>query len=248
MPDQALLVRSLVELADELVDDFDLVDLLSLLAERCVSALDVTAAGVMLAAPSGALELIASSSDTMQALELFQLQSNEGPCVEAYRSGRPAVNVDLAVAGGRWPSFATRAVSAGFRSAHSIAMRLRGRTLGALNMLRAEVGPLDEIDVAAAQALADIATIAIVQHQIVVDAQTLTNQLNAALNSRVVIEQAKGRISQATDSDMDQAFQRLRNHARNHNLRLSHLAEQIAEGSTEPQSLDPFPAQPVDHT
>jgi GAF domain-containing protein len=241
MPDQTLLIRTLVGLADNLVDDFDVVDLLSLLSDRCVQALDVTASGVMLAAPSGALQVVASSSDAMRTLELFQLQADEGPCVDAYRTGEPVVNLDLAAVGGRWPRFAARATAAGFRSVHSLPMRLRGRTLGALNLLRSEEGPLTDADLAAAQALADIATIAIVQHQVVIDAQTLNNQLSAALNSRVVIEQAKGKISEATDTNMDQAFQRLRNHARNHNLRLSDLADRIAQGTISPQSLDALP-------
>src|SRR5271166_6242057 len=120
MPNQALLVRSLVELADNLVDDFDVVDLLSLLSDRCVEALDVTAAGVMLSAPSGALKVIASSSDAMRTLELFQVEADRGPCVEAYHTGQPVVNVDLAAAGSRWPRFAAMAAGEGFHSAHSL--------------------------------------------------------------------------------------------------------------------------------
>lgn len=242
MPNQALLVQSLVDLADNLVDDFDVVDVLSLLSDRCVYALDVTAAGVMLAAPSGTLEVIASSSDTMRTLEMFQLQSDEGPCLEAYRTGRQVVNIDLAAVGSRWPTFAAHATADGFGSAHSFPLRLRRRTLGALNLLRIEPGALDEADIAAAQALADIATIAIVQHQIVIDAQTLNSQLSAALNTRIVIEQAKGKIAQATDTDMDRAFRRLRHHARNHNQRLGDLAARIAQGAIDPGSLDHLPA------
>lgn len=238
MPNQTLLVRSLVELADNLIDDFDIVDVLSLLSDRCVHALGVTAAGVMLAAPSGVLQVIASSSDAMRTLELFQLQSDQGPCLEAYRTGKQVVNLDLAAVGSRWPRFAPRAAAEGFRSAHSFPMRLRRRTLGALNLLRRDPGALDEADIAAAQALADIATIAIIQHQIIIDAQTFNSQLSTALNSRIVIEQAKGRISQATGNDMDQAFRRLRSHARNHNLRLADLASRIAEGTIGPGSLD----------
>ena len=240
IPDQNLLVRSLVELADNLVDDYDIVDVLSLLSDRCVHALGVTAAGVMLAAPSGTLQVIASSSDAMRTLELFQLQADQGPCLEAYHSGVQVVNLDLAAAGSRWPRFAARAAAEGFRSAHSFPMRLRGRRLGALNLLRGDPGALDEAGIAAAQALADIATIAIIQHQVVVDAQTLNSQLSTALNSRVVIEQAKGMIAQATESDLDQAFRRLRDHARNHNLRLADLASSIAEGTVSPGTLDPL--------
>ncbi|HET9733476.1 MAG TPA: GAF and ANTAR domain-containing protein [Acidimicrobiales bacterium] len=238
MPNQALLVRTLVELADNLVDDFDVVELLSLLSDRCVATLDVTAAGVMLAAPSGALQVVASSSDAMRTLELFQLQADEGPCIEAYRTGEAVVNVDLAAQRSRWPDFAPQATGQGFHSAHSLPMRLRGRTLGALNMLHTEAGPFDETDIAAAQALADIATIAIMQHQVILDAQALNAQLSGALHSRVVIEQAKGKIAQACDTDMQEAFRRLRSHARGHNLRLSDLAEQIAGGALHPRSLD----------
>jgi GAF domain-containing protein len=238
MADQSLLLRSLVELADNLVDDFDVVDVLSLLSHRCVEALGVSAAGVMLAGPSGALQVIASSSDAMRTLELFQLQSDEGPCLEAYRTGEQVVNLDLAAEGSRWPRFAPRAAAEGFRSAHSFPMRLHRRSLGALNLLRAEPGALSEADIVAGQALADIATIAIIQHQVIIDAQTLNTQLSAALNSRIVIEQAKGKVSQATGTDMDQAFRRLREHARNHNLRLAELASKVAEGTVSPGSLD----------
>ena len=216
---------------------------LSLLSDRCVRALDVTAAGVMLAAPSGALQVIASSSDAMRTLELFQLQSDQGPCLEAYRTGEQVVNLDLAALSGRWPRFAPRAAAEGFRSAHSFPMRLRRRTPGALNLLRSDPGALEDTDISAAQALADIASIAIIQHQVVVDAQTLNSRLSAALNSRVVIEQAKGKIAQATGSDMDHAFRQLRSQARNHNLRLADLARQARARTRADSSNDPNPAR-----
>jgi len=240
MPNDALLIRTLVELADNLVDDFDVVDLLTLLSDRCVAALDVASAGVMLATPAGSLQVVASSSDAMRILELLQLQTDEGPCVECYRTGTPIINLDLSELDGRWPQFTPRALAAGFHSVHSLPMRLRGRTIGALNMFRSDHGSLSEPDVLAAQAFADVATIAIVQHQSALDAQVLNNQLNLALNSRVIIEQAKGRISQAANVDMDEAFQLLRNHARNHNLGLTRLASDIATGTLHPSSLDPM--------
>jgi GAF domain-containing protein len=238
--DENLLIRTLVELADNLVDDFDVVDLLTLLADRCVEVLDVGATGVMLASPSGALQVVASSSEAMRVLELFELQADQGPCVDCYASGEPVVNVNLAAADTRWPRFASEAVAAGFGSVHALPLRLRGRTIGALNMFRTDQGTLDAGDVTAAQALADIATIAIIQHQVAVDAQTLNLQLSQALNSRIVIEQAKGKISQAANIDMDLAFQRLRAHARNHNVRLSQLAADIAAGTAHPNHLDPL--------
>lgn len=239
MPKQALLVRTLVELADNLVDDFDVVDVLTLLADRSVEALDVAAAGVMIAGVDGELHVLASSSDAMRSLELFQLQASQGPCVDCYRTGRPIVNVDLAAVNGLWPIFAPAALEAGFRSVHSLPMRLRGRTVGALNMFRADPGVLEDDDVTAAQALADVATITILQHKSSVDAQRLNEQLQGALLSRIIIEQAKGRISEAAAIDMDDAFKRLRAHARTHNLLLADVARSIADGSLSPRSLDP---------
>src|SRR5690349_16915774 len=126
MPRQALLTRTLVELADTLVDDFDIVELLTLLADRCVEVLDVGAAGLMLVAPDGELRVMASSSEAMRVLELFELQSEEGPCLDCYRSGEPVVNQDLTTVGGRWPLFASTAVAEGFRSVHALPLRLRG--------------------------------------------------------------------------------------------------------------------------
>lgn len=235
--DENLLIRTLVELADNLVDDFDVVDLLTHLADRAVEVLDVAAAGVMLAGPSGVLQVVASSSETMRILELFELQADEGPCVDCYTDGQAVVNVDLA-ADTRWRRFAAQAVAYGFQSVHALPLRLRGRTIGALNMFRTDQGTLDGTDVMAAQALADVATIAVIQHEAAVDAQTLNLQLSQALHSRITIEQAKGKISQASGLGMDSAFQRLRNHARNHNLHLSRLAADIADGSIDPGGLD----------
>jgi GAF domain-containing protein len=241
MPNEALLTRTLVTLAGGLVDDFDLVDLLTLLADRCVEALDVASAGVMIAASRGELQVIASSSDTMRTLELFELQSSQGPCVDCYRTGQPVTIADLTDAIRRWPRFAQRAIDEQFRSVHALPMRLRGQTIGALNLFCTDPEPLGEPDLVAAQALADVATIAIIHHRSAVDAHILNQQLAEALNSRIIIEQAKGKISEAAHLDMDQAFQRLRRHARSHHLRLTDLARDIATGTVTIRSLDPFP-------
>ncbi len=238
--DEKLLIRTLVDLADNLVEDFDVVDLLTLLADRCVEVLDVDATGVMLGAPSGVLQVVASSSTAMRVLELYEVQADQGPCVDCYSTGKAVVNIDLAAVDSRWPRFAPQAVDAGFRSVHALPLRLRGRTIGALNMFRIAEGCLDDGDVMAAQGLADIATIAVIQHQVSVDAQTLNLQLSEALNSRITIEQAKGRICQALNVDMDEAFRRLRSHARNNNLHLSQIAAGIAAGTLDPDSLDPL--------
>ncbi|HET9692238.1 MAG TPA: GAF and ANTAR domain-containing protein [Acidimicrobiales bacterium] len=234
-------MHTLVDLAGGLVADFDTVELLTLLSDRCVEALDVAAAGVMIAPPAGSLQVVASSSDAMRALEVFQLQSDQGPCLEAFRSGRPVVNQDLAANADRWPRFGPQAIAAGFRSTHSLPMRLRGRTIGALNLFRSDDGVLGADDVVAAQALADVATIVIVHHEALLDARALNDQLNRALQSRIVIEQAKGKVSEAASLDMDQSFRRLRNHARNHNVRLTDLAAAIAAGTLRPEGLDRLP-------
>jgi GAF domain-containing protein len=238
MPRESNLIATLVELADNLVDDYDVIDVLTVLSNRCVETIDVDAAGVMLADPNGELQYIASSSETMRMLELFQLQANEGPCVDCFQDGVAIINKSLKEASDLWPQFAPRALENGFQSVHCLPLRLRGRTMGALNLFSGTKGNLEHDDVAVAQGFADIATIAIIQSQIARSAQTLNDQLSNALNSRIIIEQAKGKISQALGCDMDQAFDRLRRHSRNHNLRLTEVARAIVMGDVSSETLD----------
>lgn len=235
---ESLIISTLVELADNLVDRFDIIDILTLLSDRCVEALDVDAAGVLLGSPGGQLQFVASSSESMRVLELLQIQTNEGPCVDCYRSAAPVVNVDLAESGGRWPDFTPRALVHGFRSVHSLPLRLRRTTIGALNLFRTSQGAMEDDDVAAAQGLAHVATIAILQHRAMLDATILNEQLDHALTSRVIIEQAKGIISEATHCGMDQAFGRLRAHSRNHNEGLTGIASAIVAGTLRASELD----------
>ncbi|HSP01946.1 MAG TPA: GAF and ANTAR domain-containing protein [Acidimicrobiales bacterium] len=237
MTRESVLARTLVELADTLVDDFDVVDLLTLLADRCVEVLDVDAAGIMLAAPDGQLRVMASSSEAMRVLELFEIQAQEGPCLECHRTGRPVVNQDLDAGDGRWPRFAAEALDSGFRAAHALPMRLRGSVIGALNLFRADVGEMGPADIEVAQAFADVATIAILQHRAALEAHVLSQQLTHALNSRVMLEQAKGMVAERLTLDMEQSFSALRNHARSNNLRLSDVAQSVIEGSLAPSDL-----------
>lgn len=241
MPREAMLARALVELADTLVDDFDVVELLTALTDRCVDVLDVGAAGLMLVAPEGDLRVMASSSEAMRVLELFELQSQEGPCLDCYRSGEPVVNQDLATVNGRWPRFAAEALAAGFRSVHALPMRLRGNVVGALNLFHVHSGEMRPADVEAAQALADVATIAVLQHRAAREAQVLNEQLNHALNTRIAIEQAKGIVAEREGLDMEEAFSALRNHARNHNLRLVDVAGAVIDGTLTAATLDRSP-------
>src|SRR5208282_2941678 len=188
MAREADVVRSLVEMADTLVDDFDVVDLLTALTDRCVRLLGVSAAGVMLASPAGRLGLVASSSEAMRLLELFELQAQEGPCLDAFRTGDRIEHEDLQAGSGRWPSFSAAALEAGFRSAFALPLRLREVTLGALNLLSAASAPMDEADIIVARAFADLAALSIVQHRASAEAQRLNDQLSEALTSRIAIE------------------------------------------------------------
>ena len=234
MPNEALLVRTLVELAESLVDDFDVVELLSLLADRCVEVLGVSAAGVMLVAPEGDLRVVASSSDAMRVVELFELQSDEGPCVDCFASGEAVLNQDLTTVDGRWARFAPVAVQAGFGAAHALPMRLRGAVIGALNLFSRDEYVLSEENVVAGQALAAVATIAILQQRVVSEARTLNDQLNTALTSRVVIEQAKGVLAERTGLSMQAAFEAMRKYARDNNLRLAEVAGHVIDKTLAP--------------
>lgn len=237
MPRETMLAQALVELADTLVADFDVVELLSVLTDRCVDVLDVGAAGIMLTGADGDLRVMTSSSEAMRVLELLEVQSQEGPCLDCYRTGQPIVVPDLHEAQARWPRFAPEALTDGFQSVHALPMRLRGVVIGALNLFNVDVGEMRRADLDAAQALADVATIAIFQHRASIEAQQLNEQLSQALNTRVVIEQAKGVVAEREGLDMVQAFTALRAHARRNNLRLADLARGIVDGSVSASAL-----------
>src|SRR4051812_28319617 len=192
MAREPMLARTFVELADTLVDEFDVVEILTLLVDRCVEILDVSAAGLMLVAPEGDLRVMASSSEAMRVVELFELQSEEGPCLDSFNTGEHISTPDLAASHGGWPKFAEVAVDAGYRAVHALPLRLRDNVIGALNLFREIPQALSDVDLTTARAMADVATIAILQSQAARDAQLLNDQLSHALNSRIVIEQAKG--------------------------------------------------------
>lgn len=241
---EPLLVGTFVELTDVLVDDFDVIDLLTRLSDRCLEVLDVSAAGIMLVNPQGKLSVAASSSGAIRTLELFEVQSAEGPCFECFRTGEAIANARLAEVDHRWPRFAPRSIAAGFPSVSAIPMRLRGSTIGALNLFRQDTGAINDLDLAAAQAFADVATIGILQYRAVQEAHTVNDQLSAALNSRVIIEQAKGMVAERTGRTMEDSFEQLRRHARHHNQLLSDLARQVIDGAVSPGALEAAPAPP----
>jgi hypothetical protein len=240
--DGQLLSATFVELTDTMVADFDVIDFLHVLTDRSAQLLDVSAAGLLLADPRGELRVVAASSEAARLLELFQLQNDQGPCLECFRTGRPVTAADLKAEAQRWPRFAVAAQDAGFAAVQALPMRLRDQVIGALNLFRATPGPFDPSGVRIGQALADVATISLLHERNMRHSDTLNEQLQTALNSRVIIEQAKGKLAERLGLDMDQAFSLLRDHARARNLRMSDLAQAFIDG-TEPLIGPPAPRE-----
>jgi transcriptional regulator with GAF, ATPase, and Fis domain len=231
------LAEVFVEVADTLVDDFDLIEFLEMVTIRTAELVKVTAAGLLLADHRGQLQFMAASDEQTSLLELFQVQHHEGPCLDAYRSRAPVINADLSRAGDRWPLFAPRATQIGMRSVHAMPLRLRSTVIGALNLFGADSGTLGPEEVRVVQALADLATIGLLQERAIHRGEILTEQLQRALNSRVVIEQAKGALARAHGISVDEAFERMRRYARDHNRKLSELATAVVSDPASVQDL-----------
>lgn len=225
------LARAFIALADTLVADFDVVELAQQLVDNAMALLPVDAAGIVASDVHGNFQVLASNSEQAHMLELFQIQHDRGPCLLAYRSGESVVIEDLRNDMQRWPEFAARAVESGYLSVHAVPLRLRGDHVGALNLLRFEAGRMTPTDYAICQALADIATIGIVNQRIAAQSGVLNMQLQAALNTRTVIEQAKGVLAERGQVDMDKAFALLRAHARKSNARLADIAHAVVTGA-----------------
>jgi GAF domain-containing protein len=237
MPRQEDLLAAFIEFADTFVDDYDVVEFLHRLATRCVELVDASEAGIMLADMDGTLRYVASSSERMRLVELFELQQDQGPCLDAYRGGTPVLCGTTLEANMRWPRFASQFRDAGFTSVSALPMRLRTDVIGVLNLFSSTPGPLGPEDQMVAQALADIATIAILQERTLHDAHIVTSQLEAALESRVVIEQAKGIVAERAHVSIDAAFALLRGFARSHNRLLSQTAREVIDGTLTADAL-----------
>lgn len=216
-----------VEVADTLVDDFDLIEFLQRLTQHASDLVEARAAGLMLADRHGRLQLMAASDERTEMLELFQAQVLEGPCQDCYRTGHPVTNADLSTAAERWPRFAPIAVAAGFRSVHAFPLRCRSEVIGALNMFGAESIQMDAEDVAVIQALADVATVAILQERAIRRGEEVATQLQGALDKRILVEQAKGILAHLHDETPDAAFERIRSYCRRNGLRLTDVATTI---------------------
>ena len=224
------LAEVFLELADTLVDEFDSVDFLSTLTERSIEMLEVDAAGVIIQDARGNLHVVASTDHRAEILEVLELQNAEGPCLDCLHSGLAVVNVTPDDAAVRWPRFTAAAAGVGFRSAHALPLRLRHTVVGAMNLFRVDEAPLVRSDIALGQALADIATIGLLQERAVRESGLLAQQLQAALTSRVTIEQAKGVLLASADIDVNRGFGLMRTYSRNHRVPLRQVAERVVEG------------------
>jgi GAF domain-containing protein len=237
--------RAFTRLADTLVDDYDVIELLDRLVGYSTELLAADAAGIVLADPRHRLRVVAASGDDATVMELLQLQNDEGPCLDCYRSAAPVSVPDLNDAAGRWPRFAPAVSERGaFRSVHALPLRLRRESIGALNLFHREPGPLPEADLSLGQALADVATIGILQERAIRQGEVVNEQLQTALNNRVVIEQAKGVLAERADLPMDVAFDRLRRYARSSSRRLSDVARELVLRNLDPADVlggDPLP-------
>jgi GAF domain-containing protein len=236
---EQLLSRTFAGVADTLVDDYDVIELLDRLAGYSVELLAADAAGILLVDPQHGLRVVASSNEDAELMELLQLQADQGPCVDCVRSGAPVSVANLADTAGRWPVLAAAMTTRGvFRSVHALPLRLRGEAIGAMNLLHHQPGALPEADLALGQALADVATIGILSERAIRRGESLNEQLHSVLSSRGLIEEAKGIIAQHGGLSMNTAFDRLRRYSRNRNQRLSHVARRVVGGDLCPEALD----------
>jgi len=239
---ESAIVDAFVHLSDTLVADYDVIEFLHFLTACCVELGDVDEAAVMLAAPSGHLQAVASSSERSRLLELFELQNQDGPCVDAYRTGEVIASTDLRRDRDRWPTFAPEAVEVGFEAVLSIPMRLRQDIIGALNLLRVHRGEVSDADARLLKALSDIATVGVLQERLITESLSTASGLQTALTSRIRIEQAKGILAERLDVSVDEAFEMLRSFSRNNGLRLTDVAGRVVERSID--VTKPLPAHP----
>jgi GAF domain-containing protein len=240
------LAEVFVEAADSLIADFDLIGFLQQLVVRCMELLDVAAVGILLADQHGRLQVLAASDEHTRHLELLALEHDQGPCVDCYRSGSPRTDIDLhdPQATCHWPWFAAAAQATGFATANAIPLRLRGRVVGVLGLFQTDPEPLSAADLTLAQALADVATIAILQQRALAHGELQRGQLQYALTSGIVLEQVKGILAERWHLSVDQAFAAFRIFARSHHHHLASLARRITDGTFDTDQIPHQPAVP----
>jgi len=228
---ESRIAGAFVKVADTLIDEYDMIELLDTLVGTCVDILDVDAGGLLLADADGDLQVLASTSEQADFVEVMQLNAGQGPCVECFTRGVPVSIADISVPSDEWPEFRDAALAQGFLAVHATPLRLRGNVLGAMNLFSKSVGVLNDQDQAIAQALADVATIGILQERSIRESHVVTAQLHRALESRVIIEQAKGVLAALGNLDMEQSFRLLRDYARSTNLTLHAVALGVTDRS-----------------
>lgn len=235
---ESRIARAFVDLADTLVDEFDLAEFLHMLVDQCVDLLDVAAAAVVLSDQRGGVRMAAASSEKAELLEVFATDTHDGPCIECVTSGQQVTSANLAAEPGRWPRFAAAAEACGFAGAYALPMRLRRDVIGALSLLTAETNGVHPMTAQLGQALADVATIGILQQRTIGQAEILTEQLQTALNTRVIIEQAKGMLAAHSGTlTPEETFHALRGYARRHHHRLTDLALKVIEGTADIEAI-----------
>lgn len=237
-----VLFATLLELADTATNGFDLVSMADRLVGACVEVLGVTAAGIMLADQRKSLRVFASTNEETRMLELFELQNNDGPCLEAFGTGKQIAGVDLSQFTTRWPRFAAAAMSAGINTAYAVPMRLRDQTIGALNLFQSGTEPMSSHDLSVAKVMADMAAIGIINHWSIRQQEVLAQQLQSALNTRVTIEQAKGVVAERQGVSMSEAFEYLRSTARASRRPIAEVAVETVTGQGSVAALRPFEA------
>ena len=230
---EARLIAAFVKLTDTLIDDYDVVDVLHWLVQECATMLDTQDGGVLLVDADGSLQLVASTSEEAQLVEMFQLAAGAGPCLDCFKSGEAVTVGNLEAETDRWPHFTQEALTRGFKSVHATPLRLREQVIGTMNLFSVHVGALNAEDAAVAQALANVATIGILQEHTFQSAHTLTEQLQRALDTRILIEQAKGVVVAKTGMNMAEAFSALRASATHRNLHLRQVADDVIAGRLE---------------
>ncbi|MDX6324045.1 MAG: hypothetical protein QOK15_399 [Nocardioidaceae bacterium] len=235
-----------VDIADTLVDEFDLIEFLEMVTGHVADLAGGSAGGLLLADHHQVLHLMAATDERAHMLELFQVQRVEGPCQDCFSSGQVVSHSDLRQAADRWPQFAPRAVAAGYRSVHAVPMRLRDEVIGALNLFSTEVDGFAATDPRVVRALTDVATIGLLQERAVRQAEVLTEQLQGALTSRIVIEQAKGALAHALGTTPDSAFDTLRSYSRRNHLRLSDVARAVLNDPSDLPDLRGPDVNPAD--
>jgi hypothetical protein len=222
------LLRTFAVLADTLTAEYEVVDLLQTLVDACREFLDITDAGILLADGDGRLEVLASTNERSELIELMQLAAGDGPCIECYRTGQPVSIPDVAADDDEWSRFREGAAAQNYGALHAFPMRLRELKIGSLNLFADASGELSETDRVTAQALADVATIGILHERATSpDQREIDAQVQQAFESRAVIEQAKGVIAYQHRILVDDAFRLLRTYARSHQLTLVHVAQAV---------------------